>query len=64
MNKDTLTTILGMAQGVAVAIIDYIGTTPDTDGTRWTNPIFYLGLGVAVLVAVKAYFTKGVETNP
>lgn len=65
MSKDTLTTILGAGQAVAVAVIDFIATTPDSaDGSRWTNPVFYVGLAVAVLVAIKAYYTKGVETKP
>lgn len=65
MNKDTLTTILGIGQAAVVAVIDFMATTPaDESGTRWTNPVFYLGLAVAVFVAVKAYYTKGVEAVP
>jgi predicted membrane channel-forming protein YqfA (hemolysin III family) len=64
MNKDTLTTILGVVQAAGVTIVSYVTTAPpDETGSRWTNPLFYLGLGVAVLVAVKAYFTKGIETK-
>lgn len=63
MNKDTLTTLLGIGQAAVVAVIDFLGTAPaDETGSRWTNPVFWLGLGAAVFIAVKAYYTKGIET--
>jgi hypothetical protein len=58
MDKDKLTSWLGVAQAVAVAIVTFY-TTEHADGSiDWSSPMMYLGLSVAVLVAVKAYFTN------
>jgi hypothetical protein len=65
MKTDTLTTWLGVLQAVGVAVVDFVMTAPDTaDGSRWTNPMFWVGMIVAGLMAVKAYYTKGVEVAP
>ena len=65
MSKDTLTTILGVVQAAGVAVVSFLATAPaDETGSRWTNPVFWLGLGVAVMVAVKGYFTKGTDDTP
>ena len=62
MNKDTLTTLLGIGQAAVVAVVDFIATAPaDESGSRWTNPVFYMGLVVAVIMAVKGYYTKGTD---
>lgn len=58
MNTDKITNWLGLAQGIAIAVVDFY-TTSNADGSvDWSNPIFYIGLVVAALVAVKAYFTN------
>ena len=63
MKTDTLTTWLGLLQAVGIAIVDVVMTAPaEPDGTRWTNPMFWVGIIVAALMAVKAYYTKGIET--
>lgn len=65
MSTTTLTTWLGALQAVGLAVIDFVLTAPaEPDGSRWTNPMFYLGLIVAALMAGKAYYTKGIETVP
>ena len=62
MKTDTLTTILGLLQAVGVAVVDFVVTAPsEPDGSRWTNPMFWVGAIVASLMAVKAYYTKGIE---
>jgi predicted membrane channel-forming protein YqfA (hemolysin III family) len=62
MNTDKLTSWLGLAQAIGVAAVTFY-TTENADGSiDWTSPMFYVGLGVSVLVAVKAYFTKGTES--
>ena len=54
---DGLTTWLGLGQAVAIAAIDFY--TNSEDGTlNLSNPLFWVGLSVALLVAVKAYFTN------
>jgi hypothetical protein len=58
MTNDSKVNWFGLAQAIGVAAIDFY-TTANADGSiGWTNPVFYLGLGVAVLVAVKAWFTN------
>jgi len=58
MNNDSKVNWLGLAQAVGIAVIDFYGTA-NADGTvGWSNPVFYIGMAVAVLVAVKAYFTN------
>lgn len=58
MNTDKITNWLGLAQGVAIAVVDFY-TTSNADGSvNWSSPIFYVGLVVAALVAVKAYYTN------
>jgi len=66
MQTDTLTTWLGVLQAVGVAIVNFVVTAPAADaadGSRWTNPMFWVGMIVAALMAVKAYYTKGIETT-
>ena len=63
MKTDTLTTWLGLLQAVGVAVMDFVLSTPSSpDESRWTNPMFWVGIIVAALMAVKAYYTKGIET--
>lgn len=63
MSTTTLTTVLGMLQAAGIAIVNFVMTAPaDETGSRWTSPMFYVGMTVAALVAVKAYYTKGIET--
>jgi predicted membrane channel-forming protein YqfA (hemolysin III family) len=65
MSSTTLTTVLGILQAAGIAIIDFVMTAPESpDGSRWTSPMFYVGLVVAALMAVKAYYTKGIDAVP
>jgi hypothetical protein len=58
MNKDSLTSWLGLAQSIAVAVVAFY-TTEHADGSiDWTSPLMYIGLAISVLVAVKAYYTN------
>lgn len=58
MNTDKLTTYLGLFQAIATAGITY-WTTAQQDGTiDFTSPVFWLGLTVSVLMAVKGYYTN------
>lgn len=64
MNTDRVTTWLGLLQAVGVAIVDVVMTSPvDPTESRWTNPMFWVGILVAALMATKAYYTKGIETT-
>jgi predicted membrane channel-forming protein YqfA (hemolysin III family) len=55
----TTVTWLGIAQAAGMAIFAYY-TTENADGSiDWTDPMFYIGMGVAALMAVKAYMTQG-----
>ena len=62
MNKDTLTTVLGIGQAAAVAIGTYIGTAMDDGSINYKSPVFWLGLVVAAFMGVKGYYTKGTDT--
>lgn len=61
MDTTKMTSWLGLAQAVGIAVVDFY-TTANADGSvNWSSPIFWVGLIVAVLVAVKAYFTQGTK---
>jgi hypothetical protein len=64
MKTDTLTTWLGLLQAVAVEVVNFVMTapTPEDGGSRFTNPIFWVGTIAAALMAIKAYYTRGIET--
>jgi len=58
MSTDALTTWLGLAQAIGIAAVTFY-TTASGDGTlSLTSPMFWIGMVVAILVAVKAYFTN------
>lgn len=57
MSTDTLTTYLGLAQAIGVAAVTFY-TTADEGSLSLKSPMFWIGMAVAVLVAVKAYFTN------
>ena len=64
MTNDIKINWLGLAQGVGIAIVDFY-TTANADGSLgWSNPMFYVGAAIAVLVAVKAYFTNKPDPIP
>jgi uncharacterized membrane protein len=58
MNTDKLTTVLGVIQGVGVAVGDYLVHAKETGAIEWTAPTFWIGLAVSVLMALKAYYTN------
>jgi hypothetical protein len=57
MNTDKLTTLLGLAQAIGVAAVTFY-TTSEEGSLSLKSPMFWVGLAVAILVAVKAYFTN------
>lgn len=58
MTTDKLTTVLGLLQAMGVAVGDYLVHAQSTGEVNWTAPTFYIGLAVAVLMALKAYYTN------
>ena len=62
MNTDKMTNWLGLAQAIGIAAVDFYATSNADGSFGWTNPIFWIGMVVAVLVAVKAYFTNKPST--
>lgn len=58
MTNDTKVSWFGLLQAVGIAVIDFYSTANVDGSVNWANPIFYVGLVVAALVAVKAYFTN------
>lgn len=64
MNHDSKINWLGLAQAVGVAIVDFYATANADGSIGWANPIFYVGAAIAVLVAVKAYFTNKPDAPP
>ena len=58
MTNDAKVNWLGLAQAIGVAIVDFYGTANADGSVGWSNPIFYVGMVIAVLVAVKAFFTN------
>lgn len=60
MNTDRLQTILGIAKGVIVAVIDVV-VEQTADGINWKSPVFWMALIYAVIEAVKGYYGAGVK---
>ena len=58
MNNTTLTTVLGLGQGIGTAVVDFLMHNP-MEGGALKQPTFWVGLVVAALMGVKAYFTQG-----
>jgi len=58
MNTDTTTSWLGLAQAIGVAAVDFYATANADGSIGWKNPMFYVGMAVAVLMAVKGYYTN------
>lgn len=58
MNTDKATNWLGLAQAIGVAVVDFYATANADGSVGWTNPIFYVGMVIAILVAVKAWYTN------
>lgn len=58
MTNDSKINWLGLAQAVGIAIVDFYATANADGSVGFSNPMFYVGAVIAVLVAVKAYFTN------
>lgn len=58
MDTNKVTSWLGLAQAIGVAAVTFYTTAQDGGAIDWASPMFYIGLAVAVLVAVKAYYTN------
>ena len=63
MSTDKLTTYLGLAQAIGVAAVTFY-TTSSEGSLSLSSPMFWVGMGVAVLMAVKGYFTNKTEVKP
>lgn len=59
MNSTTMTTVLGIVQAVGTAVIDYFVHTP-MEGGVMKQPTYWLGLLVAAVMGLKAYYTQGI----
>ena len=59
MNSTTLTTVLGLGQSTCTAVVDYLLHSP-MEGGAIKQPTFWIGLVVAALMGVKAYYTQGI----
>ena len=53
MDKDKITTMLGMAVGALLAVKEYIVTSGDVTGIQ-----FWMGLAIAAGTALWGYFTN------
>ena len=58
MDNDKKVNWLGLAQAIGVAVVDYHATANADGSIGWDNPWFYVGGAIAILVAVKAWFTN------
>lgn len=58
MNTDKVTNWLGLAQAIGIAVVDFYATANADGSAGWTNPMFYIGMVIAALVAVKAWYTN------
>lgn len=61
MSTDTLQTVLGIAKGVLIAIVDYVMHAVAMPDFHLWSPTFLLGIAYAVVEAVKGYFAAGVK---
>lgn len=55
MNKDTMSTVIGLILSVATGVGDYFAHA-GPDGLDYSQPTFWIGLVIAALVAVKGYY--------
>lgn len=62
MSTDSLTTYLGLAQAIGVAAVTFYSTADDGN-LNLKSPMFWVGMAVTILVAVKAYFTNKVTVS-
>lgn len=60
MNGDRIQTVMGIGEGVLVAVIDYFAHL-GPGGVDYTAPTFWLGIAVAASRGVKGYFAAGVQ---
>jgi uncharacterized membrane protein len=63
VNTDKLTTYLGLAQAIGVAAVTFYTTSSD-GALSLTSPMFWVGMAVAILMAVKGYFTNKAAAEP
>ena len=58
MTSDTMTTIIGAGEAAGISAVTF-WTTSSADGSlNLKNPIFWLGLTIAVLAGVRGYWTN------
>jgi hypothetical protein len=58
MTTDSLTTWLGLAQATGVAVVTAYTTADEAGQVDFHSLPFWLGMAVAVVMAVKGYFTN------
>jgi hypothetical protein len=58
MTTDSLTTWLGLGQAIATAVIAAYTTATEEGHVDFHSPVFWLGMAIAVFMAVKGYFTN------
>lgn len=54
MNKDTVSTILGLITAGAAGVGDYFAHL-GPDGLDYSKPTFWVGLVIAILIGIKGY---------
>lgn len=60
MNSTTMTTILGQVQAIGAAVLDYLMHT-SMEGGALKQPTFWIGLVIAAVMGLKAYYTQGIH---
>ena len=64
MSTTSLTTILGLLQAVGTALFTAFMTATQEGTVDWASPTFWFGMGVAAIMAIKGYYTKGIDPTP
>lgn len=63
MNSTTLTTVLGIVMAVGTGVADYLVHAP-MEGGAMKQPTYWLGLVIAIAMALKGYYTQGIPAAP
>lgn len=63
MDSTKLTSLLGYAQAAGTAAITFYATARQDGTVDFTNWVFWAGLAVAVIMALKAHYTQGIPAS-
>lgn len=55
--NDTMATVIGMAQAMAVSIADFMAHL-GPNGLNWKAPLFWIGLVMAALAGLQGYYSN------